>query len=180
MREPDVDAGILEDLYISPLERREPQEKSSGKGFILKKGETSTVAGYDITFSSFSMSSHSDGTGAISIGADLEIDKNGEKIKILPKLILMGQKRESQPVEIRFPDNEDETVPTISLTGVNADSKSAQLVINGIIDANSQIASQPEQLIIEISKKPFMNILWAGTVILLFGTFISLQRRILT
>ena len=69
--------------------------------------------------------------------------------------------------------------PTIALTGVNADSKSVQLMISGLPGHDHSVNAAPEQLIVEISEKPFMNILWAGSVILLIGVYFSLHRRTL-
>lgn len=179
MREPHVDPGILEDIYISPLERHQSEQPSTGQTIILVKGQTKEINGYSISFQSFHMSSHADGSGAITIGAALEVKKGEKKINLSPHLVMLGQRRSSEPLPIAFDDQNEGIIPTVALSAVNADDKSIQLLLNGL-ENNAEIKKvRPEKLIVEISKKPFMNILWSGTVILLVGTFISLQRRIL-
>jgi cytochrome c-type biogenesis protein CcmF len=63
------------------------------------------------------------------------------------------------------------------LTGVNADSKAIQIMISGLPGHDHTANAAPEQLVVEISEKPFMNILWAGSIILLIGVYFSLHRR---
>ena len=178
MREPDVKSGILVDLYVSPLERREFEQKQTGHALVLKKGETKNMDDYVFKFIDFKMSSHSDTPGTISIGAVLEITKNDQKASVTPVLLIAGKNRNSQPVHIGL-SNDVHASPTIALTGVNADSKSVQLMISGLPGHDHSVNAAPEQLIVEISEKPFMNILWAGSVILLIGVYFSLHRRTL-
>lgn len=181
MREPHVDWGILKDVYISPLERRANDSQVSADHnhtIVLTKGETKIVDGYAITFHSFHMSSHADGSSAITIGAELEIEKDGAKTRLTPHLVMAGQKRSSEPLSIDFNDRSDLKHPSVALMAINADEKAVQLMFSGFgEDGDPQMAS-PEILIAELSIKPFMNILWAGSIILLIGTFISLHKRI--
>ncbi|MEJ2544110.1 MAG: hypothetical protein P8Y99_08580, partial [Calditrichaceae bacterium] len=176
MREPDVKAGILVDLYVSPLERRTFDENPSGHSLILKKGETKTIDNYAITFIDYKMSSHSDRPGTFSIGAELEITKGKQKTSIIPLMIISGKDRDYQPAHIGLSDDLHSS-PTITLTGVNADSRAIQIMISGLPGHDHNTSTAPEQLIVEISKKPFMNILWAGSIILLIGAYFSLHRR---
>ena len=176
MREPDVKSGILVDLYVSPLERRKFEQKSTGHPLILKKGETKNMDEYAITFIDYKMSSHSDTPDAISIGAELEISKGNQKTSVTPVLIIAGKNRTSQPTHIGL-SKDLHNSPTVALTGVNADNKSVQLMISGLPGHDHATNAAPEQLIIEISEKPFMNILWAGCIILLIGAYFSLHRR---
>jgi cytochrome c-type biogenesis protein CcmF len=178
MREPDVDPGILEDLYISPLERQVSEPKNAGHQLILKKEEATSIAGYTVTFLEYDMTSHASAPGSFSIGAKLEITKENKTTTITPRLLMSGQKREFEPVEINLASDTQNKNPTIALAAINADEKSVLLLMNGIPGHDHGPAEPSDQLIVEISTKPFMNVLWSGTVILLFGTFISLQRRI--
>jgi cytochrome c-type biogenesis protein CcmF len=176
MREPDVKSGILVDLYVSPLERRTFEQKPEGHSLILRKGETKNIDEYIITFIEYKMSSHADTPGAFSIGAELEIAKGEQKTSVIPVMIIAGKNRNSQPIHIGLSEDLHSS-PTVALTGVNADSKSIQLIIGGLPGHNHMVSDAPEQLIVEISEKPFMNILWAGSIILLIGAYFSLHRR---
>ncbi|MBN1408625.1 MAG: heme lyase CcmF/NrfE family subunit [Calditrichaceae bacterium] len=176
MREPDVKSGILVDLYVSPLERRTFEETAPGHSLIIMKGETKLLDDYAITFVDFKMASHSDNPGAFSIGAELAIAKGGQQTTIIPVMIITGKNREYQAIHIGLSEDLHSS-PTVALTGVNADSKTVQLMISGLPGHNHPSGAKPEQLLVEISKKPFMNILWAGSIILLLGVYFSLHRR---
>lgn len=176
MREPDVKSSILIDLYISPLERRTFEQRPAGHSLILNKGETKNIDDYAITFINYKMSSHADTPGAISIGAELEISKDEQKTLVIPVMIITGKNRNSQPIHMGLSEDLHSS-PTIALTGVNADSKSIQIIISGLPGHDHVTNAAPEQLIVEISEKPFMNILWAGSIILLIGAYFSLHRR---
>jgi cytochrome c biogenesis factor len=38
--------------------------------------------------------------------------------------------------------------------------------------------TDPEQVVLNVSKKPFMNVLWLGTILITAGTLIAIKRRI--
>ena len=77
-----------------------------------------------------------------------------------------------------LPHSEDTGHPSVILAGLNADEKRIQLVFHGLTEETSHTHVAKEQLIVEISKKPFMSILWFGTVLLILGTVIAFKNRL--
>ncbi len=67
---------------------------------------------------------------------------------------------------------------TVTLNNLNADTKMVELLFEGLGEVETVTDDHPEQLVVEFSQKPFMSILWFGTIILIIGTLISFTQRI--
>jgi len=173
MREPDITYGFLIDYYIAPLELRKDNSHDHGTSLILKKGESKKYQDMMIEFKSFNMSSDHQ-TGNFTIGADLLIDINGKKFEVTPIKDMGKANPVSKPAEI---DNYGKKI-SINLSAIDADSKSIQLDFEGLEQNLSQQHDHRDQLLVEISEKPFMNILWLGTIILTLGTILAIYNRI--
>jgi len=178
MREPDIKAGFLTDLYISPMENRQVGGQTKDTPFLMVKGESKVVADYKITFTGFNMANHESG-GHMVVGADLEIEVDGTTTAITPAILIGAKGRQMQPATM--PHRASETShnhPSIFMTNLNADQKQIELVIQGLEGEESE--ASVEQLIVEVSKKPFMSILWIGTVILILGSVVAFAKRVKT
>jgi len=101
MRAPYIKVNLLDDLYLAPLEHREPDE-ISGNQFIIKKGETKEVEGYDIKFVGFDVSSHGTEEG-MSVGAILEVTYENEKVIYTPAITIAGKEEDEAKSIVRLP-----------------------------------------------------------------------------
>jgi cytochrome c-type biogenesis protein CcmF len=178
MREPDIKAGIICDLYISPLEERNTHaHDAQGHSFSLAKGQTTEESGYKITFTGFNMESH-EGGGHMRVGADLKVEFNNQTYDISPAMIMSEQGRQMAPAKLPVSaETDNKKIPLIFLSALNADTKQVTLAIQGIEEATEEHTSQ---LIVEFSKKPFMGILWFGTILLTLGTIVAFIKRVKT
>jgi cytochrome c biogenesis factor len=79
-------------------------------------------------------------------------------------------------------ENTTAAAPTVILNDLNADQKIVALVFTGTATAPAAAAAQSatvtDELVVEFSKKPFMSILWSGTVLLMLGTLIAFRKRV--
>jgi cytochrome c-type biogenesis protein CcmF len=175
MREPDVKSGIIYDIYISPLERRQA-DHNHGSSLILTKGETKEIQGYQVTFTSFKMTPHEDGRN-FQVGAVLHIVKEDFHHTVIPVLLMGSERRRSEPALIK-PNNAYGPEITVTLNNLNADTKMVELVFEGFGETETVTHDHPEHLVVEFSQKPFMSILWFGTILLIIGTLISFIQRI--
>jgi len=179
MREPYVDSGLINDFYISPLELR-PAGDNSGQGshMTLVKGETKQIEQLSVTFLGFDMQAHQDGK-SFNVGAVLEV-KEGEHTHTVKPVLTMGPAgKQSHPVVIPTHGRYAQEI-TVALNGLDADNKSIDLHFQGLgsTSAAAGEALAREILVVEFSKKPFMSILWLGSVLLLAGAVIALTQRI--
>jgi cytochrome c-type biogenesis protein CcmF len=176
MREPDVSPGIISDIYISPLERRTGQHNKNGTQLSLVKGQTETAGIYTITFDSFEMSNHEE-AGHFSVGAVLKVSVEDQTYRVTPLMQIGASGRQAIPAALPHEESSGQHVhPSVVLQGMNADEKRINLLVNGIGESITEAAE--DQLLIEFSKKPFMSILWIGTVILILGSVIAWRKRV--
>ena len=160
VRTPHISYNIWGDLYLAPLEIQ-TEEKS----FVMKKGESIEFGNYKVKFLEFDMAPHAV-SGKVVVGARLEVMRDEEKQIIVPSLIMgMGGEREQRGAELPEGDG------LVYLEEIDADTKAISL---SILDV-SQEAS--ETLILEISRKPLIGLVWLGTVLMMIGLGITWWRR---
>ncbi len=170
MHEPAIKRGIVSDLYLSPLKKSSPDEHRHSE-ITMSKGQKAEWQGYQIEFKEFAMSNHENASG-ISVAARLLLSKEDKQIEATPAIIVSGKETKAIPFEF---DDEAIGKTTIVLIGLNADSKSIHLIFeNEKVHASEQHTAQ---VLMEISKKRFMSVLWAGTILLIIGTIIGAQTR---
>jgi cytochrome c-type biogenesis protein CcmF len=166
MRTPYIKINLLNDLYLAPLEHQTGEEAGENL-FDIKKGETKEVGGYTIKFVGFDMSSHGM-EGGMSVGATLEVTYEKEN-KILTPFIVMGGTEIDQAKRIvPLPAGEDSLV----LEKIDADNKMVTLSL-----LLAEKAPAQDLLVLEVSKKPLINVLWLGTVLIMAGLIFATYRR---
>lgn len=172
MKEPYVESSLLEDFYISPLERRVSKPHLHGNTLRLRKGEQKKYGNYQIRFAGFDMSQHGE-DGSIKIAANLEITEGAQNFKLMPALSMKANNRTASPV--KFPGKNGHA-PSVKLTAINAGDKSVLLAFSGIANLDLDVQPPKEQIALQVSTKPFMNVLWLGTVLLTLGAIVALKR----
>jgi cytochrome c-type biogenesis protein CcmF len=160
MRSPHIKYGLTDDLYLAPLEIQEGEEE-----FEIAKGDSLEVKGYKLKFISFDMKPHQAGRN-VAVGAILEFEKDRIIETVTPSLIMGGAEEKEEQVEAKLKDG-----TLVYLEKVDADSKSVLLRIVGTGEQGKEI------LILEISKKPLILLVWLGTAIIMIGIFITTLRR---
>jgi cytochrome c-type biogenesis protein CcmF len=166
MRTPYIRITPLYDLYLAPLENQTGEGLGENK-FLLKKGESKEVGGYNIEFVGFDMSSHGI-EGGMRVGATLEITHENEKQTFIPAIVMGGTEAEDSLRVVMLPGGNDHLI----LERINADDKSVALNL---------ILTNPEAgknlLVLEVSRKPLINVLWLGTILIMAGLVIATYRR---
>jgi cytochrome c-type biogenesis protein CcmF len=121
------------------------------------------------------MTPHDDGRN-FQVGAVLHVVKGEHHHTVTPLLIMGPDGRKTQPAIIQQKSADGPEV-SVTLNNLNADTKMVELVFSGLGESEAMDHDHPEQLVVEFSQKPFMSILWVGTVILIIGTLISFTQR---
>ncbi|WP_457566041.1 heme lyase CcmF/NrfE family subunit [Caldithrix abyssi] len=169
---PSVENKWIRDLYISPIQIIPPEDTmTSGHTVTLIKGQKTDFHNFLLLFKAYDMNSHQMGADEMMLKAIVEIyDKNsGELVgEIRPGISIKGDDR--QPLPATFVDNKSK----VFLNGINVEQKSITIVVN---EANETPEAGKEILAAEVTIKPFINILWLGTVIMLVGFLFSLYYR---
>ena len=175
MRNPDMESFFSKDIYISPMGLEQNSVDAKGN-IVLAKEESAVVGNATIKFSAFDMSGHNAQTsvGGMKVGAVLEITKGDQKETVTPYVIFGSKEPKYYGAESKILGG---TIEMLSMNiGGMGDGKSSIVlsVMQGLHDATPQ---PKEVLTVEASIKPFISLVWLGTVILLAGIVISIVKR---
>ena len=177
MREPSIKIFPLTDLYISPLEiKSEADEHAHNPTFQLAKGETKKIGGYDVTFARFEMGGH-EADDVMAVGAVLSVSIDGAAHELVPQLMFnKSGERKMQPVNLPANGASPSGAPVsqLALSAINVEERMALIEF---IDPSNQQGSEPLQVLVEISTKPLMMVVWTGVVLIVAGTGVALKRR---
>lgn len=162
-REPGIHRSMTSDLYLAPIMKR---NGSNGQEFVIRKGETTLQEGLEIKLVRMAMNTGVGNSEEIRVQVVMEISKEGQKQEIMPEIAFRGSRAMGTPVKV-FDQYE------ITLNGVNPS--------NGMVSAtvrNFDSTAKIERVDVEISKKPMVNLVWLGTVLITIGTCWAGYNRI--
>ncbi len=165
MKNPFIKRNLTYDLYLSP---QEIQESPHPSGLVIKKGEAEELGPFKIKFINFDMGSHGKG-GSMSVGARLEVEYEGRLESVVPQLYTNSQGGPGMISD--FIPLVDGSGYEIKLQKVFADQGAVSLMIPGLV------AEGGDRLILDVTSKPGINLLWLGTILIFVGTGLSINRR---
>jgi cytochrome c-type biogenesis protein CcmF len=167
MKKPYIRNEFLSDYYFAPMDLK---TIGAGRGLLLYKDQPRQVSDYAFTFFDYEMDSdHTAGAGA-SLTAYMQVVHNNDTTLLLPKISMSSTGGTT-------PDNEgaifgDNDQYVVSITGIDPKSGSIEIMIPGLTDNMPQ-----DRLILDISKKPIINLVWLGTLFIIFGGIVVYIRR---
>ncbi len=179
MRHPDILNMYTKDFYITPLSVETPDGKS-GESIALLKGESKTLADdLKVTFVDFDFNDMQKGKmlegGAFTIGVELLVELNGKKEAVKALMKNSGREITYIPAKSSLSDVEF----TIQKIQPNKEEPAKSRVELSAADPQ-KISHQPkvETLVVEASIKPYINLVWMGTVTLVVGFILTIVRRV--
>jgi len=167
MRKPYIQRNLLYDLYFSPEQVQAMDDQS---GLVLEKGQTKAIGDYSFTFVDFEMGEHGS-SSEMTVVANINVVYEGDTVQIKPALKMMSGAggRESVDVPAEFGTGEKYQV---TISQIIADRGAVGLKIPGLAETGP-----PDRLILAITRKPVINLVWVGTTLILLGTIIVFVRR---
>lgn len=181
VREPAILTLLTKDIYFAPLgydEGGQTNTQHSHNHISLEKGDTAEFEGAKITFKKFNMAAEtmqamSEGKD-FQMGAVLEIEKDGKTTET--ELL---RKQVDGKVEFTSFESEEMNLK-IELENLSAGTIDIALMPFNRPDTDdvSVQTTTEEVLSISASIKPFVNLVWAGVVIMVIGFFIAMTRRL--
>lgn len=173
MLSPHVNMSFDKDIYISPISYI-PAKNNDSKQIQLLKNNSTTIDGVKIAFTKFITGQHADGS-TMTVKADLTVsvnrNDNEKQYSVQPAMWMEDGKIRSDEVEI------PETNHKIRLEHVDANSGSVTLLVSS---PSAALGKSKPMMAVEISEKPFISILWIGTLIMILGVAMALYDRIRT
>ena len=174
MREPAILSMATKDIYVSPLGYDDGStNKTEGQQISLTMGSSADFAGAKVTYNSFiapDMSVMQSG-GDFQMGAKLDIEKDGKTYNVEALMKKEGRNVKFVPVELK------EANIRIQLQKIDPSTQKADITFSEINSTNAPIVPK-EVLTISASTKPFINLVWTGILVMVFGFAISVTRRL--
>jgi cytochrome c-type biogenesis protein CcmF len=177
MREPAILTTFTRDIYVSPLGYEEGGDghNHDGSVFQLEKGGSKEFNGVNITFTEFDISAET--MQAMQAGEDFEMgavltaDKDG-----IHKEFELKRKSVNSKIEFTSEsfDELNLKVDLLNLQPGKIDIALSSLDGSGI----QKVEEKKEILSVSASIKPFINFVWIGVAVMVFGFFIAAARRL--
>jgi hypothetical protein len=183
MRQPDIKILPLKDIYIAPMDMKTPEVENvaADPQLDLTKGESKSMNGYDIEFVRFETNDHNQ-AGTMSVGAVLNIKAYGKQIQVTPKMSIDQQGRRVDDAAVlpgSTADGAEAVAPHhVRITGINVEEKKVYLAFDGFTPPQHAGAND-RTLIIEVSTKPLMMVVWTGVLLIIGGTLVAFKRRLM-
>ncbi len=162
VRTPFIKRYLTHDIYIEPIELQDAQAPGT---LTLVRGEERQVGNWKIKFVRFHLAGKAVMGMPSQVGAVLELNDGKKTYTATPYWDLdKGTKHEAKIPEKGI---------TVALESMNAESRSVTLHIDGI----EGLYGHSGFIVINVQKKPAVNLVWFGAVLILLGSLLAGLRR---
>lgn len=182
MKNPDIANFVTRDLYLSPMGLVEPQVFKEDQLFEFKKDEKKKVGGMEIEFIDFDFGDIQMGgaevqSGNFTVGAKIKVSDGKFTETLMPQIKYTDGNPEY--LVSTMSGKEDIKIYLAKMNVTNPGQNDGATAIIAVVNSNEPGTQDltNESLVITASIKPFINILWAGTVIMVLGFFLSIIKR---
>ncbi|MFZ1323175.1 MAG: cytochrome c-type biogenesis CcmF C-terminal domain-containing protein [Ignavibacteria bacterium] len=174
MKNPDIANLVTKDIYLEPISLETPEPYSAEDVVSLSKGSEKEIKGVNVKFiefdqSKFNQESMTKGEENI-LGAKLEITMDGKTEELIVEQYFSKGQTQNIPAKIESNDKFTFYLTKISIAGESG-------VDIAIAEDHQHSSHSAETLILTASIKPFINLVWGGTIIMALGFFASLMSR---
>ncbi|MDX1439707.1 MAG: cytochrome c-type biogenesis CcmF C-terminal domain-containing protein, partial [Rubricoccaceae bacterium] len=176
IQHPFVREGFFRDLYVAAFPSAMNEQPTDQPGLMqLQRGESKSLnngtisvrfVDYDLEVdpSEFGFDST---TIDLAVAAIVEVgDASGEVVTVRP-VYLITTEREQQIVRAPV----ERTDMSVAFVGMQPEANAISLVVQGAT------VDTEEWVVIQAYEKPFISILWLGTIVVLFGFGLAFFRR---
>lgn len=182
MRNPDIASFATRDFYVSPISLQDDESAHAAheQTYTIEKGKSIALGEFKATFVRFDMNAHSGdammSNGAMAVGSVLELSdgKNKETVTPVTEFGADGQ-RTFRPSQSKLLN------ATIQLVSMDVGGMGANVSAVTIgIHRHEGSATPSEALVVEASIKPFISLVWAGTIVMFAGFLMAVFKRLRT
>lgn len=181
MRHPDLINYLTKDFYVSPMSLEEPSQGHE-QNVELQKGAKTTVGTLGVRFVDYDFSNVQKGAMLegrdFSIGVELEIQDGAKKssLKLLMKNTPQGP--EFPPVSFTAANKSEYLFTLVRLLPDREDKSRSKVEFTVKLPDDGSTPKKAETLVVEASIKPYINLVWMGTVTLIIGFLLTIIRRV--
>jgi cytochrome c-type biogenesis protein CcmF len=142
-----------------------------GRTVVLAKGEALDYKGISIVFDDFDMSDFDPEAGKINFGVVFNVEVDGQTIEVIPTY-RGGMGGEPVVTPALVPGTGG---MTLSPGRIDAEGGTVQLQVYD--PALAPEGATPASLVIDVSTKPLISLVWIGTVLIMIGIIMAIVLR---
>lgn len=182
MRHPDLINYLDKDFYVAPLSLEEASDGSSERSLEVGRTTPVPVGNISLMFEAFDFSDAQ--MGAMMEGEEFELKavvqvSEGTKKTSLTLVMKQGAGgMEFPPMTYHGSDGQEYVVRLERVNPNSEDDTKSSVQLQVRIPAGEETPPKGETLLIEASVKPFINLVWVGTITLVVGFFVTIVRRV--
>ena len=171
MRNPDIINLMTKDFYVSPLSLEAPDTKNEQE-LTIEKDEVQKFQDMSIKYLGYDFSTSPEKGNVVLVS--LEVSRGNKTVRLTPEMD--NQRGKVTYIPATLPKSDVSF--TIKGMGLgNGGRGKSSITITVITPLAEGQAQKSETLIVEASVKPFINLVWLGTITLVAGFFITIVRR---
>jgi cytochrome c-type biogenesis protein CcmF len=184
MRHPDLINYLDRDFYVAPLSLEEATDGAKQESLELLRGQETKAGALTVTFTDFDFDAFQRGAMLerkdFEIRARLTVKEEGRKARDLTLAMKQagGGGMEFPPVEFTTAKGESYVFQLGRVMPDREDKTKSKIQLNVTVPPAAGTAPKQESLLIEASVKPYINLVWVGTVTLVLGFLITIVRRV--
>ncbi|HVP14042.1 MAG TPA: cytochrome c-type biogenesis CcmF C-terminal domain-containing protein, partial [Terriglobales bacterium] len=163
MKKPHIERYLTHDVYISPLEMV-GEEQGPGGGVWLAPGESRQQGSTRYTFEGFDPRMT---PPVVRLAARLMVEMNGRTVPARPVLEINTANGSRNSIPAYLPGGS-----SIEIASADPNTGRVALLLPGM-----GRAGPAQVLAVEVSTKPFINLVWLGAILMLGSAFLSVFRR---
>jgi cytochrome c-type biogenesis protein CcmF len=169
IRNPDVVNLLTKDFYVSPISLESGASGHTEDLVTITETEPVRIAGMEISYLGYSVEK-----GTLS--AKLKISNEGrtESATLLMKNMASDN---IEFIPVTLSTGISLTISRINPNPTNKSLSSVTVKVDGLHDHETEKDTKADTLVIEASIKPYINLVWIGTFILIIGFLITIIRR---
>ncbi len=165
VREPYIDYGFFKDVYISPLEYKDNSAEAGST--LITKGEEKLIDGIKIRFIGYDIDKMHMEQGNTKIFVRLNANINGRDFIVTPGLLITDAGNRK---------NIDAVLPHLNRKVSLLDFNIADKQILLYVEPGKKNALLPESVIVDVSFKRLVWLVWLGTVLISAGIILAIAK----
>jgi len=142
-----------------------------GRTAVLHKGETLTYENLRITFSDFDLSDFDPEAGKINFGVVFSVDVDGTVVEVVPTF-RGGMGGDPVVTPAMVPGSGG-----ITLTPGRIDAENGAVQLQVFDPTLSAAEPEPPTIVLDVSTKPLISLVWVGTLLVIVGTVVAIALR---
>ncbi len=173
IRNPDIVNLLTKDFYVSPLSLEVPDQGHAANEVTIFETEHVEIEGMKIRYRGYEFSQSKEKGNFIVV--KLEVTKDGKKEILQPAMTNMTGNINYEPA--KHSSGLSFTIKGMNPNRSEPKKSSVTLTIDSLHNHGHAEGTKVETLVVEASIKPYINLVWLGTAMLIIGFFITIFRR---